>query len=506
MRRLSFRNLPIRQKLTCGAMLVSSVALLLTCGAFLTYDYMTFRNTKAQRLSSIAQIIGFNSTSALLFNDPGSAETTLSALRTTGAVACAGIYGKDGQRFAAYRRDQNAPCSALDRIEAIPGEMYQFSGDHLAMFSPIDSDGERIGTVYIESDLQELHARARRFLAIAVVVLALAVVVVFFISHRIQRFISEPILQLSAAARTISLHKNYSVRVPRGSDDELGLLVNTFNEMLAQVEQRDAELHRAGEELEQRVLDRTADLAAANAELQAFTYSVSHDLRAPLRHIDGFSRILIDEHSSKLDAPALHLLRRVREGATHMGQLVDDLLNLSRVSRQELRVQVTGLNSIVEGVVASLAAETKERVIDWRIGRLPFVECDPGLMKQVFSNLLANAVKFTRVRERAVIQVDKKTENGETAVFVRDNGVGFSLKYADKLFGVFQRLHRAEDFEGTGVGLATVQRIIGKHGGRVWAEAELDQGATFYFTMSANQAALAEKSNPSRGAECLTTP
>jgi light-regulated signal transduction histidine kinase (bacteriophytochrome) len=239
------------------------------------------------------------------------------------------------------------------------------------------------------------------------------------------------------------------------------------------------QLHLANEALEQR----RSDLAAANKELEAFTYSVSHDLRAPLRHIDGFSKLLLEEHGPELSDQARHYLTRVREGAVRMGQLVDDLLNLSRVGRRELRWQIVGLSALVEEVRCELKPDMEGREIDWKISSLPFVECDPALMRQVLANLLSNAVKFTRPRERAVIEIGTTTQEGQAVIFVRDNGVGFSMKYADKLFGVFQRLHRAEDFEGTGVGLATVQRIIQKHGGQVWAEAELDKGATFCFSL-----------------------
>jgi light-regulated signal transduction histidine kinase (bacteriophytochrome) len=166
-----------------------------------------------------------------------------------------------------------------------------------------------------------------------------------------------------------------------------------------------------------------------------------------------------------------------------MGHLVDDLLNLARIGRQELKLQITGLNSLVKEVISDLQQESAERTIDWRVAPMPFVECDPGLMKQVLSNLLSNAVKYSRPRAHAVIEVGQVPGNGIPVFFVRDNGVGFNMRYADKLFGVFQRLHRAEDFEGTGVGLALVQRILQKHGGRIWVEAELDKGATFYFTL-----------------------
>jgi light-regulated signal transduction histidine kinase (bacteriophytochrome) len=226
-----------------------------------------------------------------------------------------------------------------------------------------------------------------------------------------------------------------------------------------------------------------ADLSASIKELEAFTYSVSHDLRAPLRHISGFSKILTEEFSANLPPDAHHHLERIEEGTRRMGLLVDDLLNLARVGRRDLSPQVAGLKSIVDEAIADLKPDSRGREIEWKVGALPYVECDPGLMKQVFLNLLSNALKFTRPRAKAVIEVGQEEKNGVPVLYVRDNGVGFSMKYVDKLFGVFQRLHRAEDFEGTGVGLATVQRIIQKHGGRIWAEAELDKGATFYFTL-----------------------
>jgi PAS domain S-box-containing protein len=224
-------------------------------------------------------------------------------------------------------------------------------------------------------------------------------------------------------------------------------------------------------------------LAAANKELEAFAYSVAHDLRAPLRHIDGFSSLLAEHLGASLDDRAKHFLDSIQGSAQDMGRMVDELLNLSRMVRQPVNLQATGLSSLVDEVLRALKPEMKEREIEWKIAELPFVDCDPVLVKQVFANFLSNALKFTRTRQHAVIEIGQKNVDGQAAIFVRDNGVGFSMKYADKLFGVFQRLHRQEDFEGTGVGLATSQRIVHKHGGRIWAEAELNVGAIFYFTL-----------------------
>lgn len=224
-------------------------------------------------------------------------------------------------------------------------------------------------------------------------------------------------------------------------------------------------------------------LKAANQELEGFTYSVSHDLRAPIRQIDGFARLLAEQLGDALDEKSRHYLERIQDGARTMGGLVDDLLNLARLGKLEPRPERVRLDDVVTGVVTALDAEAGGRPIVWKLQPLPVVVCDPGLIRVVFVNLLSNAVKYTRNRDPAVIEVDHTDRAGVPLIAVRDNGVGFDMKYADKLFGAFQRLHRVEEFEGSGVGLATVQRIVHKHGGDIWAQASPDRGATFCFTL-----------------------
>lgn len=239
--------------------------------------------------------------------------------------------------------------------------------------------------------------------------------------------------------------------------------------------------------LEQRVIQRTAQLEAANKDLESFSYSVSHDLRAPLRAISGFSRIVLKDHSAGMDADGLRYLNQVEKSAQQMGQLIDDLLTFSRTGRQALNVQPVITADVVDAALDDLKAMQENRRVNISIGDLAECEADASLLRQVWLNLLSNALKYTRKCDPAVITIGSRREGEMDVFFVQDNGAGFDMKYADKLFGVFQRLHLTDDYEGTGVGLALVQRIVQRHGGRVWAEAKLNLGATFHFTLTGGQ-------------------
>jgi PAS domain S-box-containing protein len=242
-------------------------------------------------------------------------------------------------------------------------------------------------------------------------------------------------------------------------------------------------VRRLNAELEQRVIQRTAELQEANKELEAFSYSVSHDLRAPLRAMDGFSQAVLEDYGPQLPEEGRRGLQTIREEAQKMGTLIDDLLTFSRLSRLPLQKQKVNNDKLVRSVVDDLSAQQTKRQIEVRVGELPESVGDPALLKQVWINLLSNAFKYTRHRAAALVEAGCLRESGEDIYFVRDNGTGFDMRYASKLFGVFQRLHRAEDYEGTGVGLAIVQRIVHRHGGRVWADAAVNRGATFFFTL-----------------------
>jgi light-regulated signal transduction histidine kinase (bacteriophytochrome) len=256
------------------------------------------------------------------------------------------------------------------------------------------------------------------------------------------------------------------------------------------------QVKQANDDLERRVAERTqqlevsnGELGAANQELEAFSYSVSHDLRAPLRAIGGFAGILQEEHAAKLEPEAADYLRDISKNAVEMGQLIDDLLQLSHVGRQGLALHAVDPADVARRALDKLKPEMEGRAVEVEVADLPVCNVDAALLQQVYLNLLSNALKFTRARPLARIEVGSIEGEGPAVYFVKDNGAGFDMAYGDKLFAVFQRLHRQEDYEGTGVGLAIVQRIVSRHGGRIWAEGEVEVGATFYFTLEGGAAA-----------------
>jgi light-regulated signal transduction histidine kinase (bacteriophytochrome) len=254
-----------------------------------------------------------------------------------------------------------------------------------------------------------------------------------------------------------------------------------IGELEAALARRDSEIESAKQELARRA----AEIESVSKEFQTFAYSVSHDLRAPLRHIGGYVQLLTHALEDRLDEEPRRYLNVVVQASRQMGELIDALLSFSRLSRAAMSPARVAPREVVDSAIAGLEAETRGRDIEWRIGELPLVEADPAMLKTVYANLIGNAVKYTARRERAVVEIGADApQDGRAVLYVRDNGVGFDMAYADRLFGIFQRLHPPEEFEGTGTGLATVQRIIARHGGRVWAQATPGEGAAFYFTFA----------------------
>ena len=320
-------------------------------------------------------------------------------------------------------------------------------------------------------------APAQAYLLNMAPIAALIVILGTLIAWWGSRRLTAPLVGVTRAAEAIA-SGDLAQRVQPGRDDELGRLAQSFNTMAEQVS-------RSHHHLEAQVAQRTKALEGTNAELESFSYSVSHDLRAPLRAIHGFARILLEDHHAKLDPEAQRLLGVIDQNTRRMGQLIDDLLTFSRLGRTDLTTEPVDMKELTRLVADDVQRAESDRngTLEIRIDPLPPARGDRGLLRQVISNLMLNAAKFTRGRPSARIEVGSHPNGDEVVYYVKDNGAGFDGRYADKLFGVFQRLHSAEEFDGTGVGLAIVKRIVQRHGGRVWAEGAVNQGATFYFTL-----------------------
>jgi PAS domain S-box-containing protein len=759
----SLRQQSIEQKIKFVILSISTMTLLLACSGFLIYEFITFRQRMVSGLETTAQIIGTNCTAALAFDNKGDAEEVLGALRSEPRIISAAIYDRNNKLFASYDRDSliSKPAVTSDTSRA------RFENGTLVLFQPIMLDKSKIGTMYLVSDLQAMYLRFTSYGGILLLVFVGSILTAFFTASKLQKKISEPILNLAHTAKAISHQNDYSIRAAKTSNDETGLLADAVNQMLTQIQERDISLQQANKvmaveigerrraedrfrlvvesapngmvminqqgtiilinsqteklfqytreeligqsidilvpmryrnnhgsfrtgfiakpearamgigrdlfgrrkdgsefpveiglnpietvegimvlssivditerkraedeirklnvSLEQRVLERTeelrtseekyrtlydsidegfciiemmfnaqgkpidyrfleinpafekqtglrdalgktmreiapqheehwfeiygriavtgeparfqnraeqfhrwydvyafrlgdpknrqvailfsditnrktaeekivqlnteleqhaASLVAVNKELEAFSYSVSHDLRAPLRSIDGFSQALLEDYHNKLDEQGKDYLTRVRMASQRMAQLIDDLLNLSRVTRSEIHIESVNLSEIAEDISYELQRTQPDRKATFHIAEQIRVQGDSRLLRIMLDNLLGNAWKYTSKHPSANISFGMMQHNGNPAYFVRDDGAGFDMKYADKLFGAFQRLHGMTDFPGTGIGLATVQRIIHRHGGNIWAEGNVEQGATFYFTLS----------------------
>ncbi|MBX3586403.1 MAG: HAMP domain-containing protein [Ramlibacter sp.] len=483
--RFPLRLRSIRHKLNWVVLVTTFVALSLAALALVVFDLRSYQQTWERDLQTQADLLGMATEPALTFNDSRAARENLALLRARPNVSAAAVYRPDGTVFATYARDASPLAPPPVQAEGV-----RVDEAGLVAFKRIASEGELLGTVYLRADDERLD-RLRQYLGVMGVVVVASLALALLLSNGLLSSVMQPILAVSDVAGRVTAGHDYSLRAVRTSNDEVGQVVDAFNSMLDELAHRADTLAQAHEvtlnlnaELEDRVRRRTAQLERVNRELEAFSYSASHDLRSPLQVIDSFSSLLEKSAEHKLDERGRHYLNRIRFNVRLMSELIDALLALAHVSRVALRREPVDLTALATAAVEQCREREPQRVVEICIAHGLTARADPALIKQVMQNLVGNAWKFTARVPQARIEVGCRTAgDAPPEFFVRDNGAGFDMAYADKLFGAFQRLHSPAEFPGTGVGLATVQRIVLRHDGRIRAESKPGEGATFFFTL-----------------------
>lgn len=477
----NFKDLPIRTKLISFIMISTLLSVFILSSVFVVQRYHSFKQQITDEFSAITQIIADRSNAAILFEDERALSETLSSLALHPQVMLACTYNIENTLLAEYAKLADKGSTSCPPKPVIVNDHFSEAFFHIS--EPINVNGDIGGHVYIQASTSKLINEVLTTAFSALILSSLIIFIAFSFARYIQRFISNPLIELQRATENVSLERATMPELRKRNDDEIGSLVDAFNKMIKTIAKQNDIILAHTDNLEQEVNERTKELALANKELEAFSYSVSHDLKAPLRTIEGFSLALEEDYGDQLDETALHYLSRVRAGSEKMSQLISNLLQLSRVTRLELNKQTVNISGLANKILSDLKSDDSHRDAQIHIQKDLHATGDPVLVEILLDNLLSNAWKYSQKVPLAMIEIGSHAHIGNTVFYIKDNGAGFDMKYANQLFKPFNRLHSAEDFDGTGIGLATVHRIIERHHGKIWVNSEPNTGTTFYFTL-----------------------
>jgi signal transduction histidine kinase len=485
----SFLSQPIRIKLL-GIILVNSiVALILSMAAIAIYDLKEYTSQRIRELNTQAAVIGNSSMAALEFNDVKTATEYLTALRFRERIDAAALYDANRKLFASFTiHDARYPFPAAE------SSGYRIKNDSLDLFYQIEQNSETVGIVYLHADLGR-WSRIVHFIGILFIVMLASFGISLWISNKLQRIISVPVLEIAAVANAVINRKNYSLRAAKYNADEIGFLADAFNQMLFYIQESDAKILAVNHSLKKEIAARKnvqeslekniAELARSNAELEQFAYVSSHDLQEPLRMVASYTQIIQKKYSDQFDEKGLLYLHYIVDGATRMQELIDDLLMFSRVGTRGKELRAVSLQKSLDIALHHLEATINESsasiIIDASLGPVTVIG-DIVQLTQLFQNLMSNAIKF-HGKDPVKVEIKAEKINTHWKISVKDNGIGIEREYFDRIFVIFQRLHGRTAYPGSGIGLAICKKIIERHGGRIWLESEVGVGTSFYFTL-----------------------
>ncbi|MFV2059606.1 MAG: ATP-binding protein [Gammaproteobacteria bacterium] len=481
-----FKQLSIRGKLIWIIMSITLMTLIFTSLTTSIYNINQEKQEIFKENLTLAKLIANRSTAALIFDDPRLAEENLQSLDTMLDINNACIYQDDGELFAEYHRIRNTN-NDCPKLKNLTHNIALYTNNRLYISTTIKLKNDLLGYIMLENNLNSLNKQVREEILITIVFALIAALIALIASNRLQQIISRPLLNMKKIAVEVEVTQNYLLRTNTDSHDEIGELGKAFNAMLETIETQRDDLINTNINLEATVIKRTKELQVANNELESFNYSVSHDLRAPLRAISGFSQIIREDYSDILDQNGKDLLLRVQNNTHHMVDLIESLLTLSRLGRAELTYSEVNLSNLAQEIINTLKEANPERQIEFQCTHNLITYGDPVLLKALMDNLLSNAWKYSSKKENTQIEFGQAVIDDLNTFFIKDNGAGFDMQYAEKLFSAFTRLHDKSEFPGTGIGLATVLRIIHRHEGRIWADSKPDEGATFFFILPDHQ-------------------